>query len=166
MQADKIKLMLNGEETIVFAKHDESLLQVLRGMELYKVKCGCMEGHCGNCMVLIDGKPTPSCIVPVGTVKENSSIVTLEHFKSYPEYNDIMKGFDMAGVNLCGYCDAGKILTAYQLIIPASRPSIPQITDMVKDLDFCCTDRNSYINGILFAIATKHRREGKKNGRN
>ncbi len=160
----QITLTLNGEETTFYTSPDTSLLQVLRSMHLYKVKCGCMEGHCGNCMVLVDGKPTPSCVIPMATVK-NSSIVTLEHFMNYPEYNDIMTGFKMAGVNLCGYCDAGKILTAYQLIIPSSRPSIPQIVDMIKDLDFCCTDINSYINGIIYAIATKHRREGKKNGR-
>jgi carbon-monoxide dehydrogenase small subunit len=160
----QISLTLNGKAEVFNASPDESLLQVLRSRQLYKVKCGCMEGHCGNCMVLIDNKPTPSCVVPVAAVRE-SNVVTLEHFITYPEYNDIMSGFKQAGVNLCGYCDAGKILTAYQLITPSSRPSVPQIVHMIKDLDFCCTDRNSYINGILYAIATKHRREGKKNGR-
>ena len=160
----QIPLKLNGETEIFDADPEESLLQVLREKRLFKVKCGCMEGHCGNCMVLIDDNPAPSCIIPVAAVRD-SHIVTLEYFKSYPEYTDIMTGFRQAGVNLCGYCDAGKILTAYQLIIPSSRPSIPKIIDTIKDLDFCCTDRNSYINGILYAIATKHKREGKKNGR-
>ncbi len=160
----QIPLTLNDETEILDANPDESLLDVLRSKKLYKVKCGCMEGHCGNCMVLIDGKPVPSCIIPVATIRD-SSIITLEYFKTFPEYNDIMTGFKQAGINLCGYCDAGKILTAYQLIIPSCRPDIQRITSMIKDLDFCCTDRNSYINGILYAIATKHKREGKKNGR-
>ena len=160
----QIPVMLNDEADLFDASPNESLLQALREKKLYKVKCGCMEGHCGNCMVLIDGKPVPSCIVPVAAVRD-SKIITLEYFKSFPEYNDIMTGFRQAGVNLCGYCDAGKILTAYQLITATSRPSVQQITDMIQDLDFCCTDRNSYINGILYAIATKHKREGKKNGR-
>lgn len=160
----QIPVMLNDEADLFDVTPNESLLQALREKKLYKVKCGCMEGHCGNCMVLIDGKPVPSCIVPVAAVRD-SNIVTLEFFKSFPEYSDIMTGFRQAGVNLCGYCDAGKILTAYQLITTPARPSIQQITDMIKDLDFCCTDRNSYINGILYAIATKHKREGKKYGR-
>lgn len=160
----QIPVTLNDESDLFDANPNESLLQALRDKKLYKVKCGCMEGHCGNCMVLIDGKPVPSCIVPVAAVRD-SKIITLEYFKSLPEYNDIMTGFRQAGITLCGYCDAGKILTAYQLLTSSSRPSVQQITDMIQDLDFCCTDRNSYINGILYAIATKHKREGKKNGR-
>ncbi len=160
----QVPVMLNDEAELFDASPNESLLQALREKKQYKVKCGCMEGHCGNCMVLIDGKPVPSCIIPVAAVRD-SNIITLEYFKSFPEYNDIMTGFKQAGINLCGYCDAGKILTAYQLISLTSRPSIQQIINMIQDLDFCCTDRNSYINGILYAIATKHKREGKKNGR-
>ena len=160
----QVPVTLNDAAELFDASPNESLLQILRDKKFYKVKCGCMEGHCGNCMVLIDGKPTPSCIIPAASVRD-ANIVTLEHFKSYPEYADIMTGFKTAGINLCGYCDAGKILTAYQLISLPSRPSVQQIREAVENLDFCCTDRNSYINGILYALATKHRREGKKNGR-
>lgn len=160
----QIPLTLNNESVILNVSADESLLQALRNKKLYKVKCGCMEGHCGNCMVLIDGKPVPSCIIPAAAVRD-SNVVTLEYFKNYPEYNDIMTGFKEAGIKLCGYCDAGKILTAYQLIILPSRPSIEHIDSVIKNLDFCCTDRISYMNGILFSIAAKHKREGKRNGR-
>ncbi|MBQ3686495.1 MAG: 2Fe-2S iron-sulfur cluster binding domain-containing protein, partial [Treponema sp.] len=81
----QIPVMLNNEADLFDASPNESLLQALREKKLYKVKCGCMEGHCGNCMVLIDGKPVPSCIVPVAAVRD-SNIVTLEFFKSFPEY--------------------------------------------------------------------------------
>jgi len=156
--------MLNNQATVFDAEPQEKLLEVLRREKLYKVKCGCMEGHCGNCYVLIDNKPVPSCIVPVAVVRD-SSIVTLEYFKNYPEYNDIMTGFKDAGINLCGYCDSGKILTAYQLLKATGRPSVKQIDNAIKNLDFCCTDHDTLINGILYAIAAKHRREGKKHGR-
>ncbi len=157
----QIEANLNNEHVVFNAAPEDSLMHVLRQQKLYKVKCGCEKGHCGNCMVLMDDKPVPSCIIPIGAVR-NSHIVTLEHFKTYPEYSDIMTGFKNSGITLCGYCDAGKILTAYSLLKTYKRPNLQQIEESIKYLDCCCTDRTTFINGILYAIAAKHKREGKE----
>ncbi len=154
----QITLTLNDERIDFEADAEESLLDVLRERRLFKVKCGCREGHCGSCMVLLDNKPVPSCIIPIGILR-NASVETLEHFTSNPIYLDIMAGFKEAGVTLCGYCDAGKILTAYDLLHSYPRASIEQIKEAIKRLDSCCTDSETLINGILYSIAAKHRRE-------
>ncbi len=156
----KIPLTLNGEKMLLDAEPAESLLSILRKRELYSVKCGCQKGHCGNCMVLLDEEPVPSCIIPIGTIREKS-IVTLEYFKkNYPEYKDISDGFSQAGIHLCGYCNAGKILTAYNILRKYHRPEKAQIISAVKSLDFCCTDRDSLVNGIGYSVAARHIRLG------
>ena len=115
-------------------------------------------------MVLLDSKPVPSCSILVGMIRE-ANITTLEAVKSDPIYQDIMTGFSQAGIHLCGYCDAGKILTAWQILNTYFRPEIRTIQNAIKGLALCCTDSDSLANGILYAVAAKHKREGKQNDR-
>ena len=35
----------------------------------------------------------------------------------------------------------------------------------LKGIDCCCTDKDTLINGILYAVATKHKREGRNNAK-
>lgn len=158
-----IPVTLNNEKTVLEAEPSESLLSVLRRKKLFSVKCGCQKGHCGHCMVLLDDKPVPSCMISTSMARE-CRIVTLEYFVNYPMYKDIKKGFEDAGIDLCGYCNAGKIFIAYDLIKKDRknrRVELPEIFSAIKYLDCCCTDRDSLVNGILYAIAAKHAREGK-----
>ena len=157
----KISLTLNEKKIVVDAEPSETLLTVLRREQKFSVKCGCQKGFCGNCMVLLDGKTAPSCIIPIGMVRD-CSVVTLEHFETYPEYDDIMTGFSQAGMHLCGYCNAGKVLTAYEVITSTYRPEIQDLYRAIDGLAPCCTDRDTFANGILYAIASKHKREGKR----
>jgi aerobic carbon-monoxide dehydrogenase small subunit len=161
----KISVDLNEKKTILDADPSESLLCVLRRNKIFSVKCGCTKGYCGNCTVLLNGHPVPSCTIPAGIIRDNQ-IITLEQFQNWPIYNDISKGFDQAGIHLCGYCNAGKIFTAYEVLTTYYRPTKEQLYFHINKYNFCCTDRDTLANGILYAVAAKHAREGKvKNGR-
>ena len=84
--------MLNSSKVILDAKPSESLLEVLRRQGLLSVKEGCTKGRCGSCTVLLDDRPVPSCVIPVGIVR-NASIETLEFFLLTKEGEDITAGF-------------------------------------------------------------------------
>lgn len=158
----KIQMTLNDKKIVLDADPSESLKTVLRKQKLYSVKCGCEEGHCGACMVLLNGIPVSSCIIPVGTIRDKE-VITLEYLKSTPLYSDIMSGFSMAKVHLCGYCNAGKIFTAYSVLKRFHRPEREQVISAIKGLDPCCTDQDSFANSIIYAVAVKHQREGRQN---
>ena len=186
----KIPLNLNGEQTVLDANPGAPLLGELRKKGLFSVKCGCDEGKCGNCMVLFNGKPVPSCKVKMGLVRDNS-VVTLEFFSAFQKknsalkkesknrktstandslfdeedffiYKDILSSFLESGIHLCGYCNAGKIFTAYYILKNNPRPSSEFIMDSIKDLNYCCTDSLSLVKGILKAASLKNAREEKK----
>ncbi len=161
----KIPVIINGTKVVLSADPSEKLLNVLRREKFYSVKCGCEIGMCGNCTVLLDGKPVPSCITYMATVRD-SKIETLEYIKQNPIYQDIMAGFNQANLHLCGYCNSGKILIAYQILNEYYRPDVSIIKDAIKTLSPCCTDKDSLVNGILYAIAAKHKREGKNQNGN
>lgn len=152
----QIPLNLNDEKVIIDANTEDSLLSVLRREKLFKVKLGCEKGLCGNCTVLVNDKPVPSCKISISLLR-NEKIETLEYFKkNSPFYSDIISGFKEASLNLCGYCEAGKIFTAYWIIKHYPHPTVKDIRDSIKYLDCCCTDKNSFINGILYAVAFNH----------
>jgi aerobic carbon-monoxide dehydrogenase small subunit len=155
----KIPLTLNGSKTVIEAESDEKLLAVLRREGCLSVKCGCGKGICGACTVLLNTKPVPSCLIPVGIVRD-CDIVTMEYFTKTEEYQDIMDGFSKAGIHLCGWCNAGKIFAAWSIISSYSRPTRKIINEEVSHLSPCCTDKDTLINGILYAAEFRDKHNG------
>ena len=72
--------IVNGAKVEVSFGPLDRLLDVLRdNFALTGVKCGCKEGECGACSVLLDGKLVNSCMVAMGRVA-GASIVTIEGY--------------------------------------------------------------------------------------
>src|SRR5215472_11755147 len=78
---------VNGTDRSVDVDADTPLLWVLRDeLSLTGTKFGCGLGLCGACTVLLNGKATRSCVVPVSSVA-GQPIVTIEGLsqdKSHP----------------------------------------------------------------------------------
>jgi len=148
----KISLMLNGEKTIIDAQPDTSLMEVLRSLNLNSVKCGCGNGVCGSCTVLLNDKPVSACKIPVALVND-SEIITMEHFVKTEEYTSISKGFEKAGIKLCGYCNAGKYFTTNSFLKLNNLPTAEEIEQQIKHLAPCCTNTQLLIRGIKYSMA-------------
>ncbi len=153
----KIPVTLNGTKTILDAHADESLMKVLHKNGCPSVKSGCSSGFCGSCTILLDDKPVASCKIPAGIVR-NCDIVTLDYFTKTEEYSNIMAGFQKAGIKLCGYCTSGKVFSTYQILKMPKMPTRQEITDNVKALAPCCTDLETLVNGIIYAIQISNKR--------
>ena len=102
--------------------------------------------------MLLDGKAVPTCIIPFVAVRD-ASIVTMEQFSKTKEYELIMESFEKAGIQLCGFCNAGKILGTYSLISTYQRPSQQLMYDMVRHFNCSCTEQDSLVQGIIYAVA-------------
>ena len=154
----KIPVTLNGNKIILDAHADESLMKVLHKNGCPSVKSGCSSGFCGACTILLDDKPAAACKIPAGIVR-NSDIVTLDYFVKTDEYSTIMSGFQKAGIKLCGYCTAGKVFSAYQILKLPKMPTRQEIADYVKALSPCSTDLDTLVNGIIYAIQISNKRQ-------
>ena len=143
---------INGNEKDFDVSSSDTLLDILRQNSLIMQKKGCGKGSCGCCTVLLNGKPVASCKVPA-ILAQDCEIITLDSFKKTTDYNDIMKGFKKAGIDLCGYCNSGKIFLTYQIIKMPKTPSKPEITNILKNLAPCCTDLETLVMGVLYTIA-------------
>ena len=156
-------MIINSEKKILDENPSKSLLEVLRKQNLLSVKEGCMKGKCGSCTVLLDDRPVPACIIPVGILK-NASIETLEFFLLTKDGEDIISGFKQAGINLCGFCNSARIFQTYALLKKVYRPTLEELEQLADCIKCNCTDRKTFINGVIYATAAKHEREGRKNG--
>ena len=158
----KISLMLNGHNVNIDANTQDTLLDTLRSVNLLSVKCGCMQGKCGSCTVLLNGKAVPSCLVPT-QLAHNCNIETLEGFSESEDYRDIISGFEQAGIKLCGFCNAGKIFAAYELMHKKNKLEKGEIIEMINNFLCPCTEPNQLANGIIYAISASNRRHAQKN---
>ena len=156
----KIPVTLNGTKTILDDHADESLMKVLHKNGCPSVKSGCSGGFCGACTILLDDKPAAACKIPAGIVR-NCDIVTLDYFVKTEEYSTIMTAFQKAGIKLCGYCTAGKVFSAYQILKASKMPTRQEIADYVKALSPCCTDLDTLVNGIIYAIQISNKRQAR-----
>ena len=117
-----IKLTVNGKEHEVDAAPDTPLLWVLRDhIGLTGTKYGCGMALCGACTVHLDGKPTPSCVLPVSGVggRKVTTIEGLSSDRSHP----VQQAWIEIDVPQCGYCQSGQIMSAAALIAENPAPS-------------------------------------------
>nr|WP_303933598.1 2Fe-2S iron-sulfur cluster-binding protein [Treponema denticola] len=128
----KINFNLNKTAVQIDAPANERLLSVLRReFNLLSLKSSCLSGQCGSCTVLMNDKPVPACFIPVFNV-EGKNIITLEYFKTTEEYKIIAAGFDQAGVEMCGFCDAGKIFFTYAILNSNIDIDAPDAEDSIR----------------------------------
>ncbi|MBO5128908.1 MAG: (2Fe-2S)-binding protein, partial [Oscillospiraceae bacterium] len=124
-----IKFYLNGAEVAYEGSAADRLLDVLRDNYACKsVKCGCKEGECGACSVLIDGTLINSCCVAMGAV-EGCSIVTVEGFRETERFAALEKAFAGISAVQCGFCIPGMILAAEALLSKNAHPTIDEIRE-------------------------------------
>src|SRR5664279_3135324 len=111
---------------------EHSLLHVLReNLGLTAAKPGCGEGACGACTVLVDGKPTRSCVT-AATSAADSQVDTLEGLRDDGVFAQLVAAFADVRAFQCGYCTPGMIVTAGALLRSNASPSV---ADIVEALD-------------------------------
>lgn len=122
----KLLLSLNvNRQTydLAVAPH-RTLLEVLRDdIGLTGTKCGCDDGDCGACTVLVDGAPITSCLM-LAVDAPGKTITTIEGLAADAQLHPLQHAFIDHGALQCGFCTPGMILTAKYLL-----EQNPRLTD-------------------------------------
>ncbi|WP_282452865.1 (2Fe-2S)-binding protein [Pseudomarimonas salicorniae] len=77
-------------------------------------KYGCGIGACGACTVHLDGRAARACVVPMSTV-EGRRITTIEAL-GQDSLHALQRAWVELDVAQCGYCQAGQIMAAADLL--------------------------------------------------
>ncbi len=122
-----LRLRVNGSRVVVAAPPNATLLSVLRDtLNLTGTKCGCGEGDCGACTVLLDGRPVNSCLL-LAAEAEGKEITTIEGLSAEGELHPVQRAFVETGAIQCGFCSPGMILAAKALLDRNPDPSEEEI---------------------------------------
>ena len=129
----QISFTLNGHATRVSVDDTRMLLWVLRSdLGITGVKCGCGEGLCGACTVILDGQAVRSCSTPVADA-EGKQVMTIEGLADKGHLHPIQQAFVKHHAFQCGFCTPGMILNAYDLLSKNEHPSHEEIVGHMDD---------------------------------
>jgi nicotinate dehydrogenase subunit A len=144
----RINLIVDGKAAAVDADPAMPLLYALRSELGYtSPKFGCGKAQCGACTVHVDGAPTRSCVMPVGTVA-GKKITTLAGLGTPERPHPLQRAWIEEQVSQCGYCTSGWVMTAAAFLRENPRPSDAQIRDAMAGIKCRCGTHMAIMRAI------------------
>ena len=148
---DGINFILNGKEIYYAGAATDRLLDVLRDdYNMKSVKCGCKEGECGACAVLIDGVLVNSCCVAMGAA-DGHAITTVEGYRETARFAKLSEKFAELSAVQCGFCIPGMILAAEAILSKNPHPAEDEVREGLSGNICRCTGYNAIVNAIANA---------------
>ena len=147
-------LNVDGVQQNVHAELDEPLLYALTDkLKLKGPKFGCGLAQCGTCTVLVDGKPTRSCVTPTSVV-EGKRIRTLDGLSTNGQLHPVQEAFVHEQAAQCGYCANGWIMNSVALLEKTPKPSPEQIKKAFANVQCRCGTQIAIMRAVKRASDT------------
>ena len=149
-------ITINGTPRRCDVPDSTMAMHVLRNdLGLVGIRVGCGEGHCGACTVLVDGKPTTTCDLPVWAL-EGKTVRTPEGLGTPEAPHPVQTAFLKLQAGQCGYCLSGIMMTAASLV---ERDDAVSEADVRAALDrhLCrCGSHHRIVCAVMAAIREVH----------
>jgi len=157
------RLDINGIIYDVPVEPNWTLVYVLREkLGLTGTKLACGNGECGNCTVLMDGKPVLSCLT-LAVESEGKKITTIEGLAKEGELHPIQQAFlDHHGL-ACGHCTPAMIMSAYALLNSNHNPTEEDVRKAISGVICRCTGYVKITKAIMAAAETLRKQRVKQN---
>lgn len=145
----KVGLRVNGRTSELDVAPGATLLHVLREqLHLTGTKEGCVEGECGACTVLIDGRPIDSCLYAAHAAA-GREITTIEGVGGVMgEMSPLQEAMVNAGGVQCGFCTPGFVMTVTALLDESPNPTRDEIASALSGNICRCTGYSQIIKAI------------------
>lgn len=133
-----ISFTLNGQPQSLDIDPGTPLLWALRDhLGLTGTKFGCGAGLCGACTVHFNGAAVRSCQLPVAAVG-GANITTIEGLSESGDHI-LQQLWVELNVPQCGYCQAGMLMAAADLLKRVPNPSDEDIDVQMSNICRCGT---------------------------
>lgn len=143
-----LELKVNGNIHTVPVSGKTTLLDALREqIGLTGVKQGCGAGDCGACTVLVDNKPTNSCLM-LALEAEGKEIVTIEGLAEGDNLHPVQRAFVEEGAIQCGFCTPAMVLTTKALLDNNPDPDEDEIREALSGTLCRCTGYTKIVEAI------------------
>lgn len=146
-----LRFRLNGHPVEVACEAPRILLDLLReDLALTGTKRGCDLGTCGCCTVLLDGRPTLSCLT-LARLVERREVTTIEGISPPSGLSPVQRAFVENGATQCGFCTPGFIVTATALLRDVPHPDRSEIERAISGNLCRCTGYRKIVDAIAQA---------------
>lgn len=134
-----VTLQVNGETRTAEVAGWESLLWVLRErLGLLGAKDACLQGECGACSVILDGRLVCSCLMMAADA-EGARVITVEGLAEPTELHPVQHSFIQEGAVQCGYCTPGLVVATAHLLEEHPNASPDQVREWLAGNLCRCT---------------------------
>jgi carbon-monoxide dehydrogenase small subunit len=143
-----VSTTINGEQIDFLCEPHQSLLECLRDiLGLTGAKEGCLDGNCGACSVILDGRLVNSCLV-LGVEVAGRDLVTIEGLARSTGLHPIQEAFLESAALQCGICTPGFIVAAKALLDKEPRPSEERIRFWLSGNLCRCTGYDKIVRAV------------------
>lgn len=146
-----VNIKINGEDRCLLVEPQTSLLKMLRDNYYWDVKCGCEEGDCGTCTVLLDGVAVKSCVTLAAQCDGHEVWTDYGLGQIDAVTQCIQEAFVECGAIQCGFCTPGMIVAATDYIKHGGVPDRKLIRQAISGNLCRCTGYQKIVDAIYLA---------------
>jgi len=139
-----IRLTLDGKLVELEASPNTSLLRAMRDAGHTRAQGACEQGECGSCMVMVDGVPQNSCLVPAA-ICASASVVTVATLLQ----QDLADAFARHGAVQCGFCTPGFVVAAEAALTDDGDLTYDTVRERLAGNICRCTGYHGIIEAVL-----------------
>jgi aerobic carbon-monoxide dehydrogenase small subunit len=145
----RVSVKVNGTPASSDVEPGLLLIDYLREqMLLTGAKVGCDTGHCGACVVRVDGETAKSCLM-LAAQADGSTVDTIEGLGSDGELTALQEAlYDEHGTQ-CGFCTPGVVMTLTSMLEREPNPAEEQVRSWLSGNLCRCTGYQSIVRAVL-----------------
>jgi carbon-monoxide dehydrogenase small subunit len=148
-----LSLNVNGDRRGFTADPVTPLVDVLREeFHLTGAKPVCREGFCGACMVLVDDRPTLSCLMPAA-LAQDCEVRTVEGLAANGTLNPIQQALEACDAVQCGMCFPGMVVTLTHLLKTTPGATRDDVRTALTGNICRCTGYEGIVEAAVRALA-------------
>jgi carbon-monoxide dehydrogenase small subunit len=151
MSEQRITLTVNGRNIEFEAEPRKLLLDALReDCHLSGTHAGCEHGVCGACTVLVDGRPTRSCLC-FAIQMEGHEVQTIESVGTPQKLSVLQQALHECHGLQCGFCTPGIVMTFEAYLKDHPEPTEADIREALSGNLCRCTGYQNIVAAIALA---------------
>ena len=156
----EIDIIINSKPYHLNVSAHTTLLELLRDeLKLTGTKCGCEEGECGACTVLMNEQPVNSCLV-LAVRANKKQILTVEGLSDGNKLHPLQQAFIDKGALQCGFCTPGMLLSSYALLQRNPDPTYEEIGKALSGNLCRCTGYQKIFDAVIETAARMRKERG------
>jgi aerobic carbon-monoxide dehydrogenase small subunit len=149
-----LKLKINGEDRVSVSDPLTPLVDVLRDeFFLTGAKVVCREGFCGACIVLLDGRPVVSCLMPA-EMAADCDVRTVESLAPEGDLSPLQRALEQHDVVQCGMCFPGILMSLTSYFEHTKNPNREDMKTALVGNICRCTGYERILDAALSLVHT------------